>query len=364
MLYALELAKKGIGRTSPNPPVGAVLVKDGHIIGEGYHHKAGLPHAEIVAIADAKARGFDIENAEIYITLEPCCHHGKTPPCTEAIIENKIARVIYAVDDPNPLVAGKSKKILRDAGIEVITGICESEARWILAPFFKCIDAQRAFVALKFASTLDGRIATKTGDSKWISSDESRDFVHGLRDKFDAIAIGTGTLAADNPKLTVRRVEGRNPIRIVIAGSKKTSPKAELFNDNAAKTIVASIYENPFENENIPANIEIWTFKTHKNGISIEELARKAFHYGISSILLEGGSKIITSALDENVVDRIYLALAPIFIGEGLNAIGDLGITQVKDSIEIDIQETKYFGSDIFVIGTPIYRRQKNENKR
>ncbi len=355
MSKALKLAQKGLGRTSPNPAVGAVIVKDDRIIGEGYHSKAGKPHAEIVAINNAKDAGYSLKGAEIFITLEPCCHYGKTPPCTQAIIENNFKRVVYAIDDPNPLVGGKSMEILEKAGIEVVNNVLADEARWLLSHFRTYMEHCRAFIAVKYASSLDGRIATKTGDSKWISSSKSRDFVHSLRNRYDAIAIGANTLRNDNPRLTVRRAEGRNPVRIVIVGKRKIQSDYTLFNDKKARTIVATFHKNPFRDSNVPEDIELWHLSEKLNGVSILELAQKAYQNKLSSILIEGGGDIITSALDERVVDRLYLVFAPKIIGAGIEAIGDIGIRDIKSSIDIKIREQKQSGGDIIIIGTPVY---------
>ncbi len=240
MKVAIAQAKKARGRVSPNPLVGAVIVKKGEVVGVGYHHRAGSPHAEINALADA---GQKARNADLYVTLEPCCHHGRTPPCVDAIIENKIKNVIIGMTDPNPLVSGKGAARLRRAGIGIKSGILEEECRRLNEVYIKYITWKTPFVILKVAATLDGNIATRTGDSRGITCGKSLRTVHRLRDQVDAIMVGIGTVKADNPFLTTRlgKKRGKDPIRIIVDSSLSISPRAKVFNrDSDAGVIVAT----------------------------------------------------------------------------------------------------------------------------
>ena len=239
MQKAIELAQQGLGRTAPNPPVGAVLVRDGNIVGEGFHPAAGQPHAEIFAL---RAAGDLAQGADLYVTLEPCCHQGRTGPCTEAIVEAGVSRVFVGAQDPNPMVAGKGVERLRGAAIEVVTDILNHECRRLIAPFAKHVTSGLPYVVLKSAMTLDGQTATLTGDSKWISCEASRNLVHQLRNQVDAIMVGSGTVVADNPKLTTRLAEGgRDPVRIVMDGGLRTTPDAQVYTQSSkAQTILVT----------------------------------------------------------------------------------------------------------------------------
>ena len=338
MSLALNEAVRADGRTSPNPIVGAVIVRDNKILGKGYHHECGKPHAEIEAINDAMSNGHSLTGATIYITLEPCCHYGKTPPCTDAIIKAGIVRVVFANTDPNPKMNGKSEKILLDAGIEVIAGVLEEEAWRVNEVFLVSMTTKRAFIALKYASSIDGKIATSNGHSHWISSKESLENVHQLRDKYDAILIGAGTLFKDNPSLTVRHIEGRNPVRIIVAGNRLLPCNSNVFQDNQVRTIVASNKRNPFDGK-IPENI-----------------ARRAFQNNLLSIMIEGGSKILTSVLNEKIADRLHISLSPIIIGDGISAFGNLKIDVIGNAIKLEVFETQLLGNDIVLTCKPKYK--------
>jgi len=351
----LELAKEGLGYVSPNPPVGALIVKAGEIIGEGYHQGAGLPHAEIVAIDDALAKGHLLEGATIYITLEPCCTWGRTPPCTDAIIKQKFKKVVFAIKDPNPNVSGRSIDILRAEGIEVEYGFEAEHAEWLIEPFATNMNQHRAFIVLKFASTLDGQIATKTGHAKWISCEKTLDYTHKLRAEYDAILIGSGTLISDNPSLTTRRVTGKNPVRIVIAGKNKLPLDRKIFTDGGARSIVATYHDNPFTGD-IPDSVELWRFPEKDGRILIRDIANRAFNEDIYSIMIEGGSSVNTQALSEKIADRIYIDIAPKILGKGIPSIGDLGIEKMYDAIDIVPYRIERIGNDVLFVGRPDYR--------
>ncbi len=356
MQRALELAREGEGRTTPNPPVGAIIVRRDKIIGQGFHQRAGLPHAEVNAIADARNNGERIKGSTIYITLEPCCHFGKTPPCTEAIKEAGIKRVVFSSYDPDPRNNGKSVKILQDAGIEVKTGVLRNETEYLLKPFRTLIEKGRSFVVVKYASTIDGRIAARTGDSKWISCSESLELAHIFRDRYDAILIGSGTLTKDDPRLTVRHTRGRNPVRFVMSGINEMPSSRKIFTDNSARTIVITKSQKPFGDADIPEGVEIWHWQSKGEYVSIEEVAIRAAKEGITSIMIEGGRGIITAALEDGVVDRIHTVIAPSILGEGISAVGDLRRKSISDALKFDFVDVKKIGRDVLLTSEPMER--------
>ncbi len=347
MQMALDLAEKGRGKVSPNPLVGAVVVKGKKIIGKGYHKKVGTPHAEINALKDAgdKARG-----ASLYVTLEPCCHVGRTGPCTDAVIEAGIKEVIYALRDPNPVVRGKGAYQLRKAGIKVRSGILRTKAEELNEIYLKNVNEGRPFVILKLAMTLDGRIATPEGDSKWITGEKSRMMVHKLRSNYDAVAIGARTVIKDDPRLTVRNVKGLDPYRIIICQKANFGKTINLIKNNKdAKTIVATTAQSA---KDIRAkNLTVWSLKKGNGGVSLSDFLEKAINFGITSILVEGGSRLATSFIKEDLVDKYYLFMAPKIVGSGIEAIGDLNIRKIADAINFENFEysTEYKPDLLFV---------------
>lgn len=347
----IQLAQKGRGNVSPNPLVGAVIVKDGRIIGKGYHQKFGEAHAEINALHQA---GDEAKDSTLYITLEPCCHYGKTPPCTDAIIKAKIKRVVIGMTDPNPIVNQKGVQILRDNGIEVITGVHENECKQLNRVFTKYITTGLPFVTLKIAQTIDGRIATKSGHSQWITSQKARTEGHRLRSEVDAVIIGSGTACADDPQLTVRHIRGRNPFRIVMDNDLQISLTSKLLTDAFVhKTIIATTsHDEQKMNQIQKSGAQIWLISSDNNGyVSITSLLKKLAKQGISSVLVEGGSKIYTSFLKEKMVDRIFIAIAPKILGEGIQSVGDLGKLFINQAIQIENMKFKKADSDIIIFG-------------
>jgi len=352
MRLTIKLAKKGMGKTSPNPLVGAVVVKNDQIISKGYHKRFGEPHAETNALTACKDKA---ENATLYVNLEPCCHYGKTPPCTDIIIKSGIRKVVCATLDPNPQVNGKGIRILKRAGVEVDLGILEGEAKKLNEVYLKFITTRLPFVMLKIAQTLDGRIATKPGDSKWITQEDSRHFVHSLRSWVDAVLVGANTVRKDDPELTIHDARGENPIRIILDSSGKISSNSKLIKENQnGKTILATTNEkikNKFRGK-----AEIWKIKKSKDGkVDLVQLLRRAGENQISSLLVEGGSQIFTSFLKEKLVDKIYYFLSPKILGKGIDSFGDLGIKKISDSIMLRDCEIKRFKNDLLVIGYPIW---------
>lgn len=355
MKRAIFLAKKGKGFVNPNPLVGAVIIKDNKIIGEGYHEVYGGPHAEVNAINNAKG---DVFGATMYVTLEPCYHYGKTPPCVELIIQKKIARVVIGILDANPLVAGKSVKKLQEHGIGVQYGVMEKEIKDMNRSFLKFITQKRPYVILKTAMTMDGKISTYTGDSKWISGEDSRKYVQELRQEVMGIMVGIGTLIADDPSLTTRLYEKNNssPRPIIVDSSGRISLNARIFNEhNPRNIILATTSKMSKEKEIELRQLGVQIIKTtFSNGrVNLNELIDDLGNLGIDSILLEGGSTLNGSAIEENIVDEIITFIAPKVIG-GENSktpIGGKGVTKMKDAISIDTIEVLKLGEDIMYRG-------------
>ena len=335
MQRALVLAQRAKGRTSPNPLVGAVIVKDGRVIGEGYHQKAGTPHAEIHAL---NATGEDAEGATLYTNLEPCCHWGRTPPCTEALIRAGIAQVYIADVDPNPRVAGKGVQQLQNAGINVHVGICRQEAENLNEVHRKYIQTGKPFGILKIAMSLDGKIATASGESQWITSEASRQRGHQVRDTVDAILVGRGTVARDNPALTTRlqNREGQDPTRIVLDSHGRTHTDAQVFNpESEAGVIVAVTSEAPSENIDALKNAgaEVITVPTLDRKVCFQSLMEILGKREITSVLIEGGSEINAAALAAGIVDKVMCFIAPKLIG-GQNAPGPIGGVGIHSLVE------------------------------
>lgn len=330
MEKAINLAKRGRGLVSPNPLVGALLIKDGKVIGEGFHERAGTDHAEVVAIKSATV---DVSGSTLYCNLEPCCHTDKrTPPCVDLLIEKNIKKVVLANLDPNPKVCGKGIKLLREAGVEVEVGILESEGKKLNRSFFKYITTGIPYIHLKMAMSLDGKIALSNGVSKWITCEESRKVVHQMRFDYDAVMVGRNTLNSDDPKLTIRSVEskGKCPIRIVVGDPGKMNLESALFNDEfKKKTIVLtsvdkwseakeSVKDFFYRNE-----ITIIQIDKHHPGSFLLKALRSLAQNSITSVLVEGGAGLYSSFIKEGLYDRISAFQAPIFMGDGINVLGE-----------------------------------------
>ncbi|MER2132289.1 MAG: bifunctional diaminohydroxyphosphoribosylaminopyrimidine deaminase/5-amino-6-(5-phosphoribosylamino)uracil reductase RibD [Carnobacterium inhibens] len=353
MRMALDLARKGKGWTTPNPLVGAVIVKGGRIIGQGYHQKYGQPHAEVNAIASAKE---DVTGATLYVTLEPCSHFGKTPPCSDLLIDKNIKRVVVGTLDPNPLVAGKGIERLRNNGIEVVTGVLEEESQKLNEIFIKYIVTKEPFVVMKNAMSLDGKIATVTGESQWISGESSRKQVHSLRHELAGIMVGIETIIKDDPQLTSRTLNSRNPIRIVVDSQLRIPIASKvLTQQDKAKTIVATTKRA--NNEKLDTlkqmGIEVIVIKEKYERVDLRELMKVIGAKGIDSILLEGGANLNFSALEEGIVDKIQSYIAPKIIGgiEAKTAVEGAGIQLLKNAFKIDRMTPVMVGEDLFVEG-------------
>lgn len=357
MLQALSLAQLALGQVSPNPAVGAVIVRDGFVVGQGYTQLPGSFHAEIVALNEAgeKAKG-----GTLYVTLEPCCHYGRTPPCTQAIIASGIAEVRMAMIDPNPLVSGKGKKELEEAGIKTVVGEHEEEAREINEAYVKFITAGMPFVIAKYAMSLDGKIATKVGNSHWISNEESRYYVHQLRSMVDAIMIGAGTVLADNPRLTARCSGGRGgptrrqPLRVIVDGRGRISPAAQIFGQPGETLLIFARETTPGEVESFArVGASIISIPSSDNQVDIEKLLRLLAGRDITSIMVDGGSILFGSFFDARLVDKVMVFIAPIIIGgeKAKTAVAGEGVEHVADALRLKKARIKQFGSDIVVTG-------------
>ena len=348
MDLALELAEKGRGYVNPNPMVGAVVVKDGEIIGKGWHKFYGGPHAEVYALDEAGERA---EGATIYVTLEPCSHFGKTPPCAEKIKKMKIKKCVIACLDPNPLVAGRGKKILEDAGIEVIVGVREKEAKELNKVFMKYITEKNPYLFLKCAITLDGKIATNYKDSKWITNEKSREKVQHLRHDFMGIMVGINTLINDNPRLTARIENGVNPFRIVVDPHLRTpfeSNFVKMADDNKSIIITSSENKNS-EKTKILENKNIKFIYMEGYNFSVDEMLRKIGELKIDSVLLEGGSYLISKAFKENRIDGGEIFIAPKILGGGLPFIDGFDFKEIKDCFHLENVKFNIYDDNISV---------------
>lgn len=363
MRRAIELAKKGSGHVNPNPLVGAVIVRDGKIIGEGYHECYGQLHAERNAIANAKKRGNSLEGSTIYVTLEPCCHYGKTPPCTEAIIEEKIAKVVIGSDDPNPLVSGKGFQMLREKGIEVIPHFLKEECDAINHVFFHYIRTGTPYVAMKYAMTMDGKIACYTGDSKWVTGEESRAHVQTLRNHYKGIMAGIGTVLADDPMFNCRIEGGRDPIRIIADSHLRIPMDSQLVRTAGQQPLIvaclpdadeekaAQLQEKGVEVLRIPGVTTADITEEQKEVISLPVLMKELGARKIDGILLEGGGQLNESALQAGIVDRIYCYIAPKIFGgaQAKTPVEGQGLTRAADAWQFKRIGMQEFGQDILL---------------
>lgn len=353
MKRALVLAGKGAGATAPNPAVGCVIVKDGRVVGEGWHKKAGTPHAEINALAMA---GDAARDSNLYVTLEPCCHHGKTPPCTDALIAAGVKRVVAGMTDPNPQVAGRGLSILQQAGITVETGVLEAECRDMNKGFIKCVTTGMPYVIYKTAMTLDGNIATVTGHSRWVTGEASRRHVHRLRAQCDAVMVGVDTIIVDNPQLTVRHVRGRNPFRIIVDTRLRTPESvAVLSGDLANKTVIATCESNPRVHRRYELQGATVLVCEELNGrVSMADLLRKLGALGMQTILLEGGSRLAGDMLQAGLIDEFMLFYAPKIIGsDGFSSFALQGITTMEQAVKLKILDVRMIDQDLLVRAIP-----------
>jgi diaminohydroxyphosphoribosylaminopyrimidine deaminase / 5-amino-6-(5-phosphoribosylamino)uracil reductase len=353
MELALQLARMTVGQTSPNPVVGAVVVKNGQIVGMGTHLQAGGEHAEVHALrmAGQKARG-----ATMYVTLEPCSHFGKTGPCTDAIITNEIHRVVVAMTDPNPLVAGRGIQKLRDAGLQVEVSLLEEQAREMNEVFCHYITTKEPFVTLKHAITLDGKIATATGDSKWITSADARKDVHRLRHTYDAILVGVNTIIQDNPSLTARIIqEGKQPIRIILDTSLRIPIEAQVVQNREAPTWIVVGRDASSERMKEMQSYGVKIVQVQTEMIHIEDVVRIIGENNISSLLVEGGQEINKSFLEAHKVNKVITYIAPKIIGGKFapSSFGELKVENMNEAYSLQITSLEKVGPDIKVVCIP-----------
>lgn len=364
MRQALTLAQKGAGLVHPNPLVGSILVNNGTVIGKGFHERCGGPHAEVKAIADARSQGHtDFSECILYVTLEPCCHFGKTPPCTDLIVRAGIRTVVIGMTDPNPLVSGRGTAALRNAGITVIAGILESECRNQNRIFGKYIATHLPFILFKSAVSLDGKIATAGGDSRWISCEESRRDGHRLRNEYTAIMCGINTVIADDPQLDVRLVRGTNPIRIIVDSTLRIPIDSRIVRTAHSIPTIIAMAENLTEGRNpalaekgaalTDAGIQILRIREAGGHVDLAALTAKLGAMEIDSVLLEGGGTLAAAALRYGIVDRVCLYMAPLLIG-GQNAMGFIGgegPPKLADCLKLKNVSVGRSGCDIVVKG-------------
>lgn len=353
MRLAMQLAGNAIGRTSPNPLVGAVIVKDNRVVGCGWHRKAGTPHAEVHALNQA---GELAQGADVYVTLEPCAHYGKTPPCAKALVEAKVKNVYGGLLDVNPKVAGKGFKILEDAGIHVEYGFLQDELRKQNEVFFKWIEHKKPFIVLKAAMTLDGKIATATGQSKWITNETSRAYGYKLRDIYDGIMVGINTVIEDNPMLTARVDGGKNPIRIVVDSSLKIDINANVVQDKSAKTIIVTT--DKADKDKIlklqAQDVDVIVVDKDKNDkVDIEKLLDILGQQNICSILVEGGATLSGSFVAKKLVDKVYFFIAPKIVGgkEAKTPVAGTGILNLQEALALKDIQIEKLEEDILIIG-------------
>jgi len=355
MQKALELAALAQGRTNPNPMVGAVIVKDGQIIGAGYHHKAGTPHAEVHALKEA---GEFAAGSTLYVTLEPCSHFGRTPPCADAVINSGIKRTVIASVDPNPQVAGRGIKKLKEAGIEVEVGVLEHEASCLNEVFFKYIQTGLPFVALKTAMTLDGKIAAYSGDSKWITGEDSRKYVHELRNIYDAILVGIGTVLKDDPQLNTRldREDIRDPVRIIIDGSLDLPSDSNICKTAGLQRTLVFCADSADLSKRLEMEkrgIEIHSLNCNPGIMPLEKVIEKLGEIGICSLLVEGGGEINAYLLEHRLIDKVYWFVAPKIIGgrQAPSPIGGQGIEHMRNAVQLTSIDLTRFTADLLITG-------------
>jgi diaminohydroxyphosphoribosylaminopyrimidine deaminase/5-amino-6-(5-phosphoribosylamino)uracil reductase len=353
MAHALELAERGRGSVEPNPVVGAVVVRDGQLVGEGWHQRFGAAHAEIHALA---AAGEAARDATLYLTLEPCCHHGKTPPCTDAVLRAGIRRVVAAMPDPFPAVAGKGADQLRQAGVTIEFGVGETEARRLNAPYLKLLATGRPWVHVKWAMTLDGKIATRSGDSRWISNETSRRRVHGLRGRMDAIVAGIGTVLADNPQLTARPPGPRTPTRIVLDSQGRIHEDAVVVQTaRVTPTILAATERMP------PAKraalqshgCEVLILPDHHGRVIVNALLVELGRRRFTNVLVEGGSGVFGAFLDAAAFDELHAFIAPCLVGGTMatSPVGGAGVQHMAEAMRLTEWTHEVLDGDLYVHG-------------
>ncbi|MDD6795784.1 MAG: bifunctional diaminohydroxyphosphoribosylaminopyrimidine deaminase/5-amino-6-(5-phosphoribosylamino)uracil reductase RibD [Clostridiaceae bacterium] len=355
MKQAIKIAKKGCGWTNPNPMVGAVIVKDNEVIGEGYHERWGGLHAERNALANCTKSP---EGATLYVTLEPCCHYGRTPPCTEAIIESGISRVVVGSLDPNPLVAGKGIEILRKSGIDVVEGVLKKECDEVNEVFLHYIKNKDPYVVMKYAMTMDGKIATYNGKSKWITGEEARKKVQEDRNRYSAIMVGVNTIIKDDSRLTCRIANGKNPIRIICDTNLRTPLDSNVVvTSKEVETIIATCSNDDRKQQYIDSGCKILRVDKKNGYVNLKSLVKKLGELNIDSILLEGGATLNASALEAQIVNKVQTYIAPkVFGGEKAKSpIGGIGVSAPIDAYKLKPLKFYHLGEDILIESEVVY---------
>ena len=355
MARAIQLAAHGLYTTDPNPRVGCVIVRDNQIIGEGWHVRAGEAHAEIHALQQAGERA---KGATVYVSLEPCCHHGRTPPCSDALIAAQVARVVVAMQDPNPHVAGNGMQQLREAGIQVELGLLEPQAKALNPGFIRRMHLRRPFVRNKLAMSLDGRTAMADGESKWITSDAARQDVQRLRARSSAIMTGVGTVLADDPAMTVR-IPGveRQPLRVIIDTHLSTPPSAKLLKEPGQTVIMTANSDEDVYAALRAAGAEIVQIGNDDHGIDLHEVLEKLAELNVNEVLLETGATLSGAMLEAKLIDELVIYMAPLLMGNDARGLYRLPHLQhMADRIELDIQDVRAVGKDLRITATPIYK--------
>ncbi len=351
MRLALDLAGQRLGTTSPNPTVGAVLVRQGEVVGQGVTQPVGGPHAEVEAIREA---GEKAAGAVLYVTLEPCAHHGRTPPCVDRVLSSGIARVVCAMIDPDARVSGRGVERLRQAGVEVTVGVLEREARRLNAYYVKHRTTGLPFVVLKLAQSLDGRIATASGDSKWITGEAARRRAHGLRSRVDAVLVGAGTVVADDPMLTVRMVEGRDPARIVVDSALRIPEKARILGPGRVIVATADRADEGRARRLRERGAEVWRFPGADGRVDLRALVAELGRKDFLSVMIEGGGQVAASALRAGLVDQVQVFIAPRLIGAGVGAVGGLNIAGITEAVRLADVEVEPVGDDLLYVANVV----------
>ncbi len=364
MRFAIALAKKAKGLTNPNPAVGAVVVKGGKIVGRGYHKRCGLPHAEVNALGQAGARA---KGATLYVTLEPCDHYGRTPPCTEAVIRSGVKRVVAAMVDPNPLTKGRGIKRLKNHGITTTVNVLANEAAAINRPFITFITKKRPFITVKIAESLDGKIATRTGDSRWITSDDARMYVQKLRRSTDAVMVGVNTVTRDDPMLLSRTRGQKQPARIIVDSRLTTPIDAKIFTSVKVSPVIIATTRKASSRKAAryvsKGAVVIFT-RSKKGRVDLEDLLKKLGEIYIIDVLVEGGGELVAALLEERLVDRLLFFIAPKIIGgrDAATSVEGQGIEKMKDALDLGAVSVKKFSKDILIEANvlwPSARRRK-----
>lgn len=364
MRYAVELAARGLGRVEPNPAVGAVLVDDHfNFLADGYHERFGGAHAEVNAISDFVERVPDpefrtelLQQATLFVTLEPCCHHGKTPPCSEAVISAGIRRVVVGLRDPSPHVDGGGIQQLEDAGVDVSVEMCENEIRQLNAPFLKLLTEKLPWVHAKWAMTLDGKIATRTGVSKWISGESSRQRVHMLRGRMDAVIVGAGTVRADDPLLTVRVPGPRTPVRVIVDSTASLPLDSQLvktLSDAPVLVAVAEVAPSDRIASLRDAGVEVLVVPGEGSRVDLRQVLSELGQRSMTNVLIEGGGQLLGSAFDQNLVDETHVFIAPKFAGgaEAISPVAGVGLEMISENSQLRSPTIEQVGDDVYVHG-------------